>query len=85
MHTRHTNTDIRNYSKTEHELQSKGIEQMVQQDEVDVLDVLDQFKNESNDSRNFNNFFYSTQFTSAACRLPLNDQPFIHKVIPTLP
>ena len=65
MHTRHTNTDIRNYSKTEQELQSKGIEQMVLQDEDDVLDVLDQFKNESNDSRNLNNFFHSSQFTSA--------------------
>ena len=65
MHIRHTNTDIRNYSKTELKLQSMGIEQMVLQDEVDVLDVLDQFKNESNDSRNLNNFFHSSQFTSA--------------------
>ena len=39
MHTKHTNTDIRNYLETEHELQSKGIKHMMLQDEVNVLDV----------------------------------------------
>ena len=39
MHIKHTNTDIRNYLETEHELQSKGIKHMMLQDEVNVLDV----------------------------------------------